>query len=769
VVKRLAADVRVVLSPGLAEAPVLDRLCTHFVLTLTLAQAGRFNLRRDWSGLLSLTGRHLVWPVAVLRRLRAFLARRCGSNEHWAGHERLTDTAFVERHGAWRGPYEESSLFFYIDEYIKDAPKDLPAMLHATAEWLERGLKKQATLVERNIDALGQLLQLNPAERALLLYGTLARYQRELRGLLVEFKVSNAQEAFAMLARVAGVDEREVAEALRAGSRLERIGMVENLISEHNITDLADLMKVSEQLPPVLMREYRDPSDLMAVFTRPASRTGLSVGDFEFVADEVQVMCALLKNAVAGKAAGVNVLLYGPPGTGKTELAKVCAQAAGLELYEVEYADRDGNSLTGRDRYRSLQISQVFLKSSSSVALLFDEVEDVFPAIPGDAAQLMARLDAGDGGSLASVSGKAWVNQILESNPVPVIWITNRIEQIDPAFRRRFQYHLELKSPPPGAREALVARALAGTAVSEGFAARLASRRGLTPAQIRTAVRFARLAGEPGQVEALIERQLAHADHALGSAGGRERGARPSVTRYDVDLLNLESRFAVPQIVAALQRRPHGALCFFGPPGTGKTALAEHLAASLGKPLLVRQASDIMSKFVGETEQNMARMFDEAAAEEAVLLLDEADTFLRSRRYAERHYEVSEVNEMLQGMERFPGVFVCTTNLFEDLDEAALRRFTFKIRFKALRTEQRLAMFVVEALGGEASGLTDEHRQRLAALDQLAPGDFAAVQRQVDVLGAPFEPDAFLAQLESEHRVKPEVRQRRTVGFTASA
>ena len=69
-VRRLA-DTRFVLSPGLAEAPVLDRMCTHFVLTLTLAQAGRFNLRRDWSGLLGLTGRHLVWPVSALRRVRA--------------------------------------------------------------------------------------------------------------------------------------------------------------------------------------------------------------------------------------------------------------------------------------------------------------------------------------------------------------------------------------------------------------------------------------------------------------------------------------------------------------------------------------------------------------------------------------------------------------------------------------------------------------------------------------------------------------------------
>jgi hypothetical protein len=62
------------------------------------------------------------------------------------------------------------------------------------------------------------------------------------------------------MAAVAGVEAAEVAEALRAGSRLERIGMVENLISEHNITDLADLMKVSEKLPPVLMREYRAPA-----------------------------------------------------------------------------------------------------------------------------------------------------------------------------------------------------------------------------------------------------------------------------------------------------------------------------------------------------------------------------------------------------------------------------------------------------------------------------------------------------------------------------
>jgi SpoVK/Ycf46/Vps4 family AAA+-type ATPase len=761
-------DVRVVLSPGLKEAPVLDRMCSQFVLSLTLRHASRFNVRRDWNSLLALTGRHLVWPVPVLARLRAFLKNRCQGNEHWQGHEALGDAAFMQRHGGWSGPYEEGTLFFYIDEYIKDAPKDLMTVLGASADWLERSLKKESTLVEKNIDALAGLLQLNPAERALLLYGTLARYQRDLRGLLVEFKVSNAHEAYAAIAAVAGVNEQDVAEALRAGSRLERTGMVENLISEHNITDLADLMKVSEQLPPVLMRRYEGPSDLMAVFTRPATRSELSPGDFHFVGEDQRVLTALLRNAVAAREPGVNVLLYGPPGTGKTELAKVAAQAAGLELYEVEYADRDGNSLSGRDRYRSLQISQVFLKGSQQVALLFDEVEDVFPPISTDAAQLMARLDTGDGAVSGSVSGKAWVNQILETNPVPVIWVTNRIEQIDPAFRRRFQYHLELKSPPPGAREALVARALAGVAVSEKFAARLAERKGLTPAQVRTAVKFARLATTEGeeapQVESLIERQLGNADKALGTAGN-SRGERRVVTSYDLGLLNTESRFELPKIIEALRRKGFGTLCFHGAPGTGKTALAEHIAKELQRPLMVCQASDLISKYVGETEQNMAKMFEEAETEQSVLLLDEADSFLRSRRMAERSYEVSEVNEMLQGMERFSGVFICTTNLFDDLDEAALRRFTFKIRFQPLTQTQRERMFVVEALEGEAARLTPEQSQRLQQLEVLVPGDFAAVRRQVDLLGAAFTPDEFLSQLEAEHKVKPEVRARRNIGF----
>ena len=772
------------LSPGLKDAPVLELMCSHFVLTLAARQGGKFNVRRDLNSLLSLSGRHLVWPLPALQRLREFLGRRCKDNDFWRGHESLPDAEFMQRHGTWRGPYEEGTLFFYLDEHAKDQPKDLLSVLAATGEYLTHTLKKQSTLVEKNIDSLANLLQLNQAERALLLYGTLARYQRDLRSLLVEFKVNNAPEAYAALADVAGVKAHEVAEALRAGSRLERIGMVENLISEHNITDLADLMKVSEKLPPVLMRKYRDNNELMAVFTRPSVRSELALNDFAFVKEDADVLVSLLKNAVSSKEQGVNVLLYGPPGTGKTELAKVVAQAAGLDLFEVEHADRDGNSLSGRDRYRSLQIAQVFLKGSQHSALLFDEVEDVFPPISSEAAQLLARSDQMPAPANGSVNGKAWVNQILESNTVPTLWVTNRIEQIDPAFRRRFAYHLELRSPPPGARESLVRKTLEGVPVSDAFVAKLTARKGLTPAQIRTAVRFARLANphvapnekvdastmqamltgsKSALMESLIERQLKNADVALGNK--LDTAGRKSVTTYDLAMLNVESRFEIPRIVEALKTRGHGALCFYGAPGTGKTALAEHIAKALDKPLIIKQASDLMSKYVGETEQNMAAMFREAELEKAVLLLDEADSFLQDRRGAQRTYEVTEVNEMLQGMERHNGIFICTTNLLDSIDQAALRRFTFKIKFMPLTSAQRETMFVTEALAGDATLLTDALRTRLAKLTQICPGDFAAVKRQTDILAAEFSADEFMSQLEAEHRIKPEVREARGMGF----
>jgi SpoVK/Ycf46/Vps4 family AAA+-type ATPase len=749
-------------TPAWDDAGPLEMLSARFALQVLLSLGPKFNLRRDINNVVVLAGRYFVWPEPVLARLREFLARRCGDLPAWEGVGKAPLDELMSRFGAWNGLYDDGSIYYYLDEFVKLHAKDLLGVFHATIAAFDQRLARRRIRLVENIDMLSGVLGLTEAGRSVLLHASLCKYQRDLRPILVDCKAQSAQEAYAMLGQVLGHDATAIADALRAGGRLDSLGLVEPPIAEHSITDLGDLMRVSDKLLAVLTAEYPSESSMMAAFTRPAGESLLALADFPHVEADARYLVALLGAAAAGQERGVNVLLYGPPGTGKTEFAKLACGLAGLELYEVDCLDADGNSLSGRERYRSLQVSQAFLKGRPRAAILFDEVEDVFPPIGQELAGLLGGEDRRGG----SVNGKAWVNQTLESNPVPTIWISNAIGQIDPAYRRCFQFHLELATPPQRVRERIARKYLAGLGVDDEFARKVAARAMVTPAQIQSAARFARLARQcvDDPVESLVERQLELADRALGvpSAPG---GFRPQVTRYDPALLNIESRFPVERIVDALVDRPRATLCFYGMPGTGKTALAEHIARRLERPLMVRRASDLVSKYVGETEQQMARMFEEAGRESAVLLLDEADSFLQDRRGAVRNYEVSEVNEMLQGMERFDGVFVCTTNLFDRIDEAALRRFTFKLRFLPLTAGQRERMFVAEALSGDADALDDALLARLSRLSLLTPGDFAAVKRQFAVLGERAEPIEFLEQLEREHALKPDLRFARPAGF----
>ncbi|MGD9942972.1 MAG: AAA family ATPase [Burkholderiaceae bacterium] len=758
---------RLHVSPSWESAAALDLLCVRFALRTVLSLGARFNMRRDVNNVVTLAGRFLVWPEPTLLRLRDFLARRCADSPPWAEAGRLSLDEFMQRHGSWNGLFDDASLYYYLDEFVKLYAKDLLGVLRTTVTALDARLAKTRIRLIDNIEMLAAVLGLTDTERSVLMHASLCKYQRDLRPVLVDCKAPSAQEAYGMLAQVLGLNAADVASALKSGGRLESLGLIETPIAEHSITDLGDLMRVSDKLLAVLTAEYPSESSMMAAFTRPAGRTGLTLADFPHVGDDARYLVALLQAAACAVAGaeperGINVLVYGPPGTGKTELAKLLAQQADLELYEVDCLDKDGNSLSGKERYRSLQVSQAFLRGRPRAALLFDEVEDVFPPIAAEIAGLFGQEGGGRG---AAVNGKAWVNQTLEQNPVPTIWISNSIGQIDPAYRRRFQFHLELANPPQRVRENIARKYLLELGVSDAFVARIAARRDITPAQVQSAARFARLArrtiDEP--VESLIDRQLERADKALGHVARDE--FRVNVTQYDLSLLNVESRHPVPKMIEALKARPVATLCFYGLPGTGKTALAEHIARCVERPLMIRRASDLMSKYVGETEQQMARMFADAQREQAVLLLDEADSFLQNRKQAVRNYEVSEVNEMLQGMERFDGIFICTTNLLDRIDEAALRRFAFKLKFLPLDRGQRERMFIAEVLDGDSDGLDDALRARLARLELLCPGDFAAVKRQFTLFGEKPQAADFLERLEAEHALKPDVRWARPMGF----
>jgi len=184
------------------------------------------------------------------------------------------------------------------------------------------------------------------------------------------------------------------------------------------------------------------------------------------------------------------------------------------------------------------------------------------------------------------------------------------------------------------------------------------------------------------------------------------------------------------QIADGLKAAKSGRLCLFGPPGTGKTAYGRWLADQLGVPLVVKRVSDLMSKWVGESEHNIAKAFREAEAQGALLLIDEVDSFLRDRRSAERSWEASLVNEMLTQMESFNGVFVASTNLMEGIDQAALRRFDLKVKFDFLQPTQAASLLQRCCVSLAIAAPDSADCGRVGRLQQLTPGDFATAMRQ---------------------------------------
>ena len=199
--------------------------------------------------------------------------------------------------------------------------------------------------------------------------------------------------------------------------------------------------------------------------------------------------------------------------------------------------------------------------------------------------------------------------------------------------------------------------------------------------------------------------------------------------------------------------------CLHGFSGTGKSAYARFIAKALGIEVIEKRASDLMSMFVGGTEKRIARAFEEAADRRAMLILDEADSFLRDRSSAVRSWEVSQVNEMLTWMERHPQPLVCTTNLAASLDAATVRRFLFKVEFNPLSPHQAREIFR-RSFGVEPTS-------RLAQLRTLTPGDFDVVARKARVID---ERDAaiLVAMLADEVAAKPGARILR-VGFLNTA
>ncbi len=131
---------------------------------------------------------------------------------------------------------------------------------------------------------------------------------------------------------------------------------------------------------------------------------------------------------------------------------------------------------------------------------------------------------------------------------------------------------------------------------------------------------------------------------------------------------------------------------FAGPSGTGKTMAAEVIARDLGLDLYKIDLSTVMSKYVGETEKNLERIFAAAHNSNAILFFDEADALFGKRsevRDAHDRYANVEISYLLQRMEEYDGLVILTSNLSQNMDEAFVRRMHFTVEFPYPEQEDR--------------------------------------------------------------------------------
>ena len=586
-------------------------------------------------------------------------------------------------------------------------------------------------IIQQNIDTLTQLLSLNAAELTLFRLSVQLRLDEPLKELTGVLPKSNLVGVSEVLSNLFGLPKSDIISALKDKGKLLGYGLLERSYNPDRLHDYLDWGKMLDF--DEFISEPLNEQVLLKVCTKPAIEPSLSLDDFAYLNEMKTMMLDYLQSSFATHRKGANILIYGAPGTGKTEFATLLGKALSVSVNNITYMDEDGDVISAEDRLNKCRFAQKVLEGQSSL-LIFDEIEDVFRA--GFFERSVAQKN------------KAWMNQLLENNNVPMIWLSNSVSGIDPAFLRRFDLILEMPDLPLKNKSALITQLTEGK-LTQAYVQHFAKVRSLTPAILSRTIRVAKELNTTNFAETL----LMMFNQTLKSQNKPK--IEPLVLgKADYNLDYVACNDNIHRISEGLKQSKKGRICCYGPPGTGKTAWAAWLAEELDMPLLLKQGSDLLNRYVGGTEQNIAQAFEQAKADNALLVLDEVDTFLFSREGADRSWERSQVNEMLTQIERFEGLMVVSTNLIEVLDPAALRRFDLKLKFDYLTLPQRLdfAKQQAEILGLPL--LSEEDLSQIESLNLLTPGDFAAVARRHQF--SPFQKvQDWLMALQGECEVKP--------------
>lgn len=530
-----------------------------------------------------------------------------------------------------------------------------------------------------------------------------------------------------------------------------------------------------------LMIEPFNKQEMMKRIARIYPKSTLKRTDFNYMQRDLDMLLDYCKNTK-----NPSIFLYGKPGVGKNEIAALIAKELNKELWEIYNINDQGE--IREDRLEQFMRAQAMLKADKS-AILLDECEEFFPS-------LYPKYNE-------DKASKNTLNKMLESVKISSIFLSNSAD-IDPAFLRRFDIVLEIKAPPKEKKQTIIEKALKSQRIQlDSMIISQISESSLSQGVLLQACKVAKTL----------------AKHKLSSLKNCEKTPKSTATKshtitqsliqvlnehlklqgqklisinvkkeqnlpYDMSLINASvdmkslcekiknvcgikdsKDFATTDSTQAQGIR----ILAYGMAGSGKSEFAKALAKELNRPIMLKKASDLLSMWVGKSEQNIAQAFSEAEKKGAILVLDEVDSFLQDRSEAERSWEISQVNEMLTQMENFEGIFIATTNFMTNLDKASIRRFDMKVEFKPLDSAKFIKAFGLYArhlgISNYVAFLESSFAKRaIEKLDNICFGDFALLARS-----ARFEPitssQQLLEKLQEESKLKDTHTNTRKMGF----
>ncbi|WP_445946483.1 AAA family ATPase [Shewanella sp.] len=572
---------------------------------------------------------------------------------------------------------------------------------------------KMTETVKHNALFLCDLFKLNPAMQPVIALIIVMNANPGLKELLNLLSEHDAEILIHTLEQDTGLDCDVIHDQLQT--------LVRNRFIDYALLYLPHLLRIPEPFRVLLVTEKLSSSE---AFLKPILKCSpaakFTLKQFEHV--NADLIARYLKVAMKQHLKGINILLYGAAGTGKTELSRTLAKSLRRTLVEIQNVHFDEGQITSEfiskeptsNRMIYLNLLQSLLDGSDETLLLVDECESVFEHADEH-------------------YSKESLMRLLETNPVPAIWITNHVSILEPSFIRRFKLVMEIPVPDEAFSFAMSKTMLKSLKVSDEFRLVLASKSNAAPAYIANAAHVASTLALTGDEAEIVVLDVI--DATLEACGEEPPAAKyQGQLNFDPNCLNLkaidgqDTQSIISDIDTAISNNLPVRVLLNGPPGTGKTGWVHHLAETHGMDIMHIKCSDVLSKYVGESEQNIAALFREAHRTKKLMLFDEVDSLLSQRESAQAQHEVQLINELLSQLECNSMPVFAATNALTAIDSAVMRRFDFKLTCDYLTESQRQTLYR-QVLG--VNKLTAIEVDQLHELQQLTPGDFAILARRM--------------------------------------